>query len=809
MRIKTKLTLNVTIVAIITISISATSYISMGFIKHKLATLTEKSTPFQIRTLEFQRSIQVITADMVKVGASKTKQEYLANVAQADKSLEQGRKAQETLEGLSGEKYTTSQELSDIYQSLRKAIESSLAADEDASRVGKVIADKLKETVTALKDLDSKVKAFQASSSGLYASSIKDRSNLAEQLTSLEMAKAQLRSTMAALLQFHRNGAKRYQNEVKSVLNRLRQNSHVSGDPKIKAEVKELSAQCDEFFAARSANDMAKADALLNQISDKTDSLFSSFDDELDKVYDHSNEALKKQNSSSQKSSVAFNALESNSELVANGIALDGLVTRILTADTIKDVDDDMAYVQAQFAKVSKSETAVRNHLKKIQAVKELELLRRAESALAGIQTAVTASNGVASAMKSKIGARLEVVKETDRLKAIVLQQAEKGDKTVVAAQGEQEKSISAVNNMIRNSLSLIMVIGAIAVLLGIGIGYWIYLAISKPLTHLITTAREVASGNLACRIDTNRSDEIGQVQQAMSDMVGSLQGIANRIGVATATLAGGSEKLSTTASTLEQGTSDQTTRIEHSAVAMTEMSQTINDVAQNAHSTATTAETMKETAISGKEMMYNAMNELKHFADTIKSAVRQVEVLGEKSQEITSIIALINDIADQTNLLALNAAIEAARAGEAGRGFAVVADEVRKLAEKTGTATGEIVQSVNEMRESVNFSVDLIRKEGNSIDKVVGIVDESMSSIDRIVEDMENISEMVNRIATASVEQSSTSDEISNNINEIADVARQIKQAFTEVMRSSHDLANTAVELNETAKWFKLDARS
>ncbi|HEX9078993.1 MAG TPA: methyl-accepting chemotaxis protein, partial [Desulfuromonadaceae bacterium] len=442
---------------------------------------------------------------------------------------------------------------------------------------------------------------------------------------------------------------------------------------------------------------------------------------------------------------------------------------------------------------------------KKLGAARELTVLSRATAALDGVYASLTAREGIVPKLKNRLAMQEAASQESAKLRNIVMQQAQKSRQTSSVAQGEQEKSISAVNGMIRKSLSLTGLIGFSAIILGLGFGIWIYRAISAPLAGLITAAESIASGNLQCSISSERKDEIGQVQKAMAGMVVSLQGIAKKIGLATDTLATSSDQLSSTATSLEKGTEEQTGRIEQSAVAMTEMSHSINGVSENANTTAATAQTMREAANTGRARMHTAVNELHQFADAIKNSAREVEKLGTQSQEITGIVSLINDIADQTNLLALNAAIEAARAGDQGRGFAVVADEVRKLAAKTAEATEDIVASVDSMRSGVEQAVKLIQEESSSVDRVVTIVNESVKSIDELVGNMDKISEMVGRIAVAAQEQSSTSDDISQGMNTIAEVAKQIKTAFVDVKKSSESLAATAADLNDTAKWFKL----
>ncbi len=804
MKIKTKLFLNVAIVAGISVAISATSYVSMTFIKGKLAYLTEKSTPFQLRTLEYERSIQAATADLVKVSAARTRKEFDDARTDASKSLESVKKTQMTIESMSGENYSTHSELEGIFNRLVETVTASIASQEDANNAAKSITQRLNDTIVKLKELDGLVKALQASRSATYATFVEGRNSFSDKLTSLEMTKAQLKDMMVLCLQSQRGNARSYKSEVKGHIDRLLQNGNVRGNLKMKAEVMSLATKLDEYFALRIAGNN-KADGMIADLSDKMDAIIGSLENEIDNVSEKISDITGKNGNSFVQSNITVNALASNSELLAYGASVDGLVTRLFTAATEKEIDSTLANVGAQYTKIHKAEADLQRFFKKLGAAKELAVLNRATSALDGVYASLTTKEGIVPKLKNRLAMQEAAVQESAKLRSIVMQQAQKSRQTSSVAQGEQEKSISDVNGMIRKSLSLTGLIGFSAIILGLCFGIWIYRAISSPLAGLITAAESIASGNLQCSISSERRDEIGQVQKAMAGMVVSLQGIAKKIGLATDTLATSSDQLSSTATALEKGTGEQTGRIEQSAVAMTEMSHSINDVSENANTTAATAMTMREAASTGRARMHTAVNELHLFADAIKNSAREVEKLGTQSQEITGIVSLINDIADQTNLLALNAAIEAARAGDQGRGFAVVADEVRKLAAKTAEATEDIVTSVDSMRSGVEQAVKLIQEESSSVDRVVTIVNESVHSIDELVENMDKISDMVGKIAVAAQEQSSTSDDISHGMNTIAEVAKQIKTAFVDVKKSSESLAATAADLNDTAKWFKL----
>jgi len=193
-----------------------------------------------------------------------------------------------------------------------------------------------------------------------------------------------------------------------------------------------------------------------------------------------------------------------------------------------------------------------------------------------------------------------------------------------------------------------------------------------------------VAEGDLRGTMTTSSMDEIGIVQASVGKMVGNLHRIVASISISTHQLASSSSELSETAVSLEQGAREQSTQVEQAAAAITEMSQTNTDVANNSAKTSDSAAIMKKTAEHGRQTMDETVAEFNNFAESVQESATRIEALGQRSDEISNVVELIKDVADQTNLLALNAAIEAARAGEHGRGVAIVADNVRQLARRT-----------------------------------------------------------------------------------------------------------------------------
>ena len=440
-----------------------------------------------------------------------------------------------------------------------------------------------------------------------------------------------------------------------------------------------------------------------------------------------------------------------------------------------------------------------------LKAQREQGMLQSAVGSLGEIRGALLAQDGVVTKIRAKLDMEAQALQATVKLKEIVLKQAEAGQKTVLVAQGDQEKAIGTVNRMVRFSTLLIIGIAVGAAVFGIIFGIWVYRSIATPLHLLQQVSQEVAKGDLHSQLKTDSNDEMGVVQKSMATMVDNLREMVGKIKGATDSLASSSEELSSTAVALERGTEEQSLRIERSATAMTQMSQTTAEVAQNSSETSDAAEKMNRIAAEGKEAMHVTVNELTKFADTVKEAATKVESLGKQSEEINDIVSLIKDIADQTNLLALNAAIEAARAGEQGRGFAVVADEVRALAEKTATATDDIALTVNNMQKSVADSVHFMKDERESVTKVLDHVNHTLASIDEIVSYVGKVTEMVQRIAVAAEEQSSSTAEVSHNMEGIATIARELKASFSDIKNSSESLSKLALDLNTMVAWFKV----
>lgn len=352
------------------------------------------------------------------------------------------------------------------------------------------------------------------------------------------------------------------------------------------------------------------------------------------------------------------------------------------------------------------------------------------------------------------------------------------------------------------------IVLTAVAIIAAIALGLILSRMIASPLQDGVSIAKSIADGDLTFSLNgknSDRKDEVGELLGAMGRMGEKLKGIMADIRSAADTIASASEELSSSSEQMSRGVADQAGRTSQIATASTEMSQTVVDVAKNASNIATSASDTVKTAQEGESIVNKSVEEVKAIAVTVSESAQLMSSLGERSKQIGDIVSVINDIADQTNLLALNAAIEAARAGEQGRGFAVVADEVRKLAERTAKATSEIGGMIKAIQDEVQKAVLSMEHGTKRVNVGVDFSIQAGNALRGIVDSVNGLQSMVQQIASATEEMSSVSDQISGDIEAVAAVSSETSAASNQIAQSASDLARLSANLTGVVGQFKV----
>ncbi|KAB0665164.1 methyl-accepting chemotaxis protein [Oryzomonas japonica] len=388
-----------------------------------------------------------------------------------------------------------------------------------------------------------------------------------------------------------------------------------------------------------------------------------------------------------------------------------------------------------------------------------------------------------------------QIVKDcTEQLKALTATKISHGNKNTEAA--------IAITN---SSLILSIVCAVVMVLIAVVFGSLITRSITGPVQALAKQAEKIAAGDLTVKITHDSRDEIGTLAASFAKMTESLHDTLQRVSDTSAQVATASNQLQSASEQIATGAEEVSGQAHTVATASEELSATSGDIAQNCHAAAQGAQQATGAAQTGAAVVAQTVSVMTRIAGRVNSTAQSVSGLGARSDQIGAIIGTIEDIADQTNLLALNAAIEAARAGEQGRGFAVVADEVRALAERTTKATKEIDTMIKAIQTETKEAVSTMEEGVKEVQQGTEEASKSGEAIQEILEQINSVTMQVSQIATAAEEQSATTSEITNNIHQISEVVQQTAQSSQESADAAGQLAKLSDDLRSLVNQFRL----
>ncbi|MEA1979734.1 MAG: methyl-accepting chemotaxis protein [candidate division Zixibacteria bacterium] len=406
--------------------------------------------------------------------------------------------------------------------------------------------------------------------------------------------------------------------------------------------------------------------------------------------------------------------------------------------------------------------------------------------------------------------------------------------------QGQKEKMQDAESQAL--TLMISFVIGA--VLIGLFVAFFIARGISNPVARMAFVAEEISKGDVQHEIELDSKDEIGVLAGAFRQlidymkelsgvaesiaendltvkvtpksekdvlgnsfktMISGLVGMVTQLGGAASEVASASAEVSASAEQISRGAENQEQQVSQVTVAMEEMTATIVESAKNAGDASDGSKGAAETAGNGGQVVSETIEGMGRIAQVVSESSENIGKLATSAEEIGEIIGVIDDVADQTNLLALNAAIEAARAGEHGRGFAVVADEVRKLAERTGKATGEITSMIKGIQEGTKVAVASMETGTNEVSSGRELADKAGNSLNEVVNGSQRVMDMIQQIATATEEQSAAAEEISKNIEQVSLATKESAAGAGQAATASEELSRNAEGLQQIVARFKV----
>ncbi|MCV2223918.1 methyl-accepting chemotaxis protein [Pseudomonas mercuritolerans] len=370
----------------------------------------------------------------------------------------------------------------------------------------------------------------------------------------------------------------------------------------------------------------------------------------------------------------------------------------------------------------------------------------------------------------------------------------------------EQAKSLGDEAGMVyEKSTNVLTIVIIIALLLTIILAIALTRSIVKPIGDSLRLAEEIASGDLTRRLEVSGSDEVSRLMIALNLMSSNLQGTVLEISEASMQLSSAAVEMTSITEAADRLLQQQNSEIEQAATAVTEMTSAVEEVARNATSTSEAAQDSSESAKLGNLRVSETLSAVETLIELVESSSSQVVKLAGQAEDISQVVGVIRSIAEQTNLLALNAAIEAARAGEQGRGFAVVADEVRALAHRTQISTLEIEKMITAIQNGSATTVESIQKSTEEVYNTKRTAEGAGHSLRKITESVLQINERNLQIAVASEEQAHVARDVDRSLISIRTLAIQSSEGAGQTITASNELSRLAVNLNALVQKFKV----
>ncbi|RMT95534.1 Methyl-accepting chemotaxis protein [Pseudomonas amygdali pv. sesami] len=395
-----------------------------------------------------------------------------------------------------------------------------------------------------------------------------------------------------------------------------------------------------------------------------------------------------------------------------------------------------------------------------------------------------------------------DMLQQTEQVRTDLQQQS-----IATAARADDLAALQVISAKKEQQTAVVQLLSVALVVLLVGIfaAFLITRQITVPLNSTVIAARRIADGDLTHDSSTTRQDELGLLQNTMQHMTVSLRGLIGGIGNGVTQIATAAEQLSAVSEQTSAGVTLQKNEVDQVATAMNEMASTVQEVARNTEDASLAAKQASERAAHGSSVVQHATREIGQLAGEVKQLGEAMQRLTEDSGKIGSVIDVIKAVAEQTNLLALNAAIEAARAGEQGRGFAVVADEVRSLAQRTQNSTTEIEALIQALQKGTGAASGLMDASLQRTEGTVVLARQAEQALVEINQSIGTIEQMSQQISAAAEQQSAVTDEINRSVLSVRDIADQSASATEQSAASTVELARLGSDLQSMVARFKI----
>jgi methyl-accepting chemotaxis protein len=825
MTVKSKLLSNVALTIVGISVIAGIGLFSIAKVKSSIEILTGKSTPMHLKMLELQQTVEKVSADFMRLEMSTEP----AEVSRLSQTITDRIQRMETL---NGEIISGGASSSEVDTQVLRDIEKTVV---------QVASQRLRDMAlfkNEITSVNSHLQKAEASVSGMRKSITKMGTNALSAINSSQTANLQVNNSIKKLLTLQsrlkdinialvdlelvKNKFKLgpLKERLKHTIEQTRNIEVDRGDNPAIKEVKAVILDVLNKIANESGGLVALRQEILStpekaeteQYAAKSKEITTPLDENSKLIFNTIDtlelQIVKDRNkvvSSLSFQNAANSVMEAGSGISLDVKELNAGVRQIMLSSTEPEV-------AGLSAALSQAQRRVEANVAKAQSL----LLQSGQKELAASIADVSGTIRLAGASIRNIEAtKLDVIrsnlamhKALESARGISREQALRSEEQVKSIGENQQQILSGVRQAVKNAslLSFVMIgVSLFVALVSLIISLRIIASITKPLGHAKLVTSEIANGNLTKRIELRSKDEIAEICNSINNIVVHFHDVISRVSHNTQQVASASTLLSSASEQMASGAARVAEQAATVATASEEMAVTSNEIALNCTQAAAGSQQANDAAATGSDVVKATIQGMNQIAEKVRESSVTIGNLGSLSEQIGAIVRTINDIADQTNLLALNAAIEAARAGEHGRGFAVVADEVHALAEKTSSATREIAEMIKSVQQQTKGAIKVMESGVTRVEQGTLEAAKSGNALEEILQQISSVTLQVNQIATAAEEQTATTDEISCNIQNINAVCQETARSAQESASSALQLSRLAEEQQKLVGQFKL----
>lgn len=443
---------------------------------------------------------------------------------------------------------------------------------------------------------------------------------------------------------------------------------------------------------------------------------------------------------------------------------------------------------------------------KGLGGLNQAKMLADADTAAAALTKANESIQRIVATKKSVLGSETALEKAIETVKTETAAMSRAQESQVKNVSSLQAESVSDLQASVDVLLRIMILSGALVALAGLMFSAWLYGSTSQPLARLRAVVQAVGrSSDFTHRVPIARADEVGETAHSFNELLTTLQQSFSKILADARKVSEGAHSLSVASVQVASSSGQQSAAAAAMAATVEQVTASIAHISDSSQEALRISHESGELSRHGGEIILSAVDEMTQLAESVRHAAEGIADLGQKAAEISAVVQLIKEVADQTNLLALNAAIEAARAGEQGRGFAVVADEVRKLAERTTQATNDIKRQIEAMQGSSNVAISTMKKALTQANGGVALAEQAGGSINQIREGVDKVVAVVNNISHALAEQTAASQDIALKVENVASMTEKNNAAANDSAQEAKRMEDLARAMRETVGQFKI----